>query len=136
MLRRCASGCCSRRKASQHEKLTQVRRLTLVALRQIGGRFEELYAQTGEVLATLRNMESQRAFIRANRDWLYRTLRAWQPMLLDWDNVGFTYDEHVRGALERAYRFLAPRFMPVTDWLAARQAMAQQKKGQERGMVW
>jgi hypothetical protein len=122
--------------ATQHEKLTQVRRLTLVALRQIGGRFDELYAQTGEVLATLRNLERQREFIRANRDWLYRTLRAWQPLLLEWETIGFTYDERVRGALERAYRFLAPRFMPVTDWLAARQAMAQQKKGQERGMVW
>jgi len=122
--------------AAQLEKLTQVRRLNLVALRRIGGRFEELDAQTGEVLAALRNLESQRTFIRSNRDWLYRTLRAWQPLLLEWDGLGFTFDDRVRGALEHAYRFLAPRFMPVTEWIAAAQGAGQQKKPRERGMVW
>ena len=123
--------------ATQLEKLTQVRRLSLVALRRIGGRFEELDAQTGEVLAALRNLDSQRTFIRSNRDWLYRTLRAWQPLLQEWGGLGYVFDESVRAALDHAYRFLAPRFMPVTEWIAAAQAGAgQQNKAQERGMVW
>jgi hypothetical protein len=123
--------------AAQLEKLTQVRRLNLVALRRIGGRFEEVDAQTGEVLAALRNLESQRTFIRSIRDWLYRTLRAWQPLLLEWDSLGFVFDDRCRMALEHAYRFLAPRFMPVTEWTAIAQAgAAQKKKAEERGMVW
>ncbi len=123
--------------AAQLEKLTQVRRLNVTALRRIGGRFEELDAQTGEVLAALRNLDSQRTFIRSNRDWLYRTLRAWQPLLLEWENVGFAFDDQVRAALEHAYRFLAPRFMPVTEWLAASMPGASlKKKPGERGMVW
>jgi hypothetical protein len=122
---------------TQLEKLTQVRRLNQVALRRIGGRFEEVDAQTGELLATLRNLESQRTFIRSNRDWLYRTLRAWQPLLLEWANVGFTFDEPMRMALENAYRFLAPRFMSVTEWKSAAQAGANRKKQEEqRSMVW
>ena len=123
--------------AAQLEKVTQVRRLNLVALRGIGGRFEELDAQTGEVLAALRNVESQRTFIRSNRDWLYRTLRAWQPLLLEWGSLGFTYDERFRAAIENAYRFLAPRFMPVSEWVSLERAGAlRQKKEQDRGMVW
>jgi hypothetical protein len=123
--------------SSQLEKLTQVRRLNAVALKRIGGRFEELDAQTGEVLAALRNLEGQRMFIRSNRDWLYRTLRAWQPMLLEWDSLGFTFDERARAAIENAYRFLAPRFMPVTEWASLNQHGAGlKKKPQERGMVW
>ena len=119
------------------EKLTQVRRLNLIAVRRIGGRFEELDAQTGEVLAALRNLESQTTFIRSNRDWLYRTLRAWQPLLQEWSSIGSTFDEQVRAALEHAYRFLAPRFMPVTEWAALTQpGAAPKKKPQERGMVW
>lgn len=119
------------------EKLTHVRRLNGVALRRIGGRFEELDAQTGEILAVLRNLESQRAFIRTNRDWLYRTQRAWQPLLLEWDGVGFSYDEHTRGTVERTYRFLAPRFMPVTEWISATSPGADQKhEPRKRGMVW
>ncbi len=69
--------------ASHLETLTQVRRLAATALKQIGHRFDELDAETGEVMAALRNSESQRTFIRSNRDWLYRTQRAWQPLLLE-----------------------------------------------------
>jgi hypothetical protein len=119
------------------EKLTQVRRLNQVGLRRIGGRFEEVDAQTGEVLAALRNLESQRTFIRSNRDWLYRTLRAWQPLLVEWGSLGSVFDERVRVALENAYRFLAPRFMPMTEWAAIAQPGAgQKKKAPDRGMVW
>jgi hypothetical protein len=65
--------------------LMQVQRLTQIALRQIGQRFAEIDAQTSEVTAALRNMESQQAFLRSNRDTLYRSLRAWDPLLKEWD---------------------------------------------------
>jgi hypothetical protein len=122
--------------AAQVETLTQVRRLTAVALRRIGGRFDELDAQTGEVLAALRNIDSQRTFIRGSRDWLYRTQRAWQPLLLEWEQVGFTLDDMARGAIEHSYRFLAPRFMPVTEWMAASRAGVKAQSKQSRRMVW
>lgn len=123
--------------ATQLETLAHVRRLTGVALRRIGSRFEELDAQTGEVLAALRNLESQRTFIRSNRDWLYRTQRAWQPLLLEWDDVGPSFDGRARTVLDHSYRFLAPRFMPVTEWISVtRPGANKQQKAQERGMVW
>jgi hypothetical protein len=123
--------------SAQLETLTQVRRLTGVALRGIGTRFEELDAQTGEVLATLRNLDSQRSFIRTNRDWLYRTQRAWQPLLLEWDTVGLAFDEVARVVVDHSYRFLAPRFMPVTEWISiTRPDRTRQQKARERGMVW
>jgi len=123
--------------ATQLETLTHVRRLTGLALRQIGGRFEELDAQTAEVLSALRNLESQRTFIRSNRDWLYRTQRAWAPLLLEWEDVGPTFDGHARTALDHSYRFLAPRFMPVTEWISVtRPGAGGKQKVQDRGMVW
>ena len=118
------------------EKLVQVRRLNGTAVRRIGGRFEELDAQTGEVMAALRNLESQRTFIRSNRDWLYRTVRAWQPLLLEWETVGSVYDQRARAVLEQTYHFLAPRFMPVTEWLTVSNPTARKQKAQERGMIW
>jgi hypothetical protein len=119
---------------SHLETLTQVRRLTIVALKQIGHRFDELDAQTGEVMAALRNAESQRAFIRSNRDWLYRTQRAWQSLLLEWDTAGTSFDEGVLQLLNRSYQFLAPRFMPVTEWTTPNRPGA--KKDAMRQMVW
>jgi hypothetical protein len=118
---------------SSRETLTQVRRLTVVALKEIGRRFEELEAQTGEVMVALRNIDSQRDFIRAKRDWLYRTHRAWQPLLLEWDMAGFSFDEGVLHLLNRSYQFLAPRFMPVTEWRSMTRAHGQTAN---RRMVW
>jgi hypothetical protein len=124
-------ACASRRDGTPMETQTQVRRLAAEALRQIGRRFEELDAQTGEVMSALRNADSQRAFIRSNRDWLYRSLRAWEPILGEWDKVE---DECPRGLLPRTYRFLAPRFMSVTEWVS--QTRPPAAKEQVRRMEW
>ena len=120
---------------SHLETLTQVRRLTSAALKQIGHRFDELDAQTGEVMAALRNTDSQRTFIRSNRDWLYRAQRAWQSLLKEWDVAGIGFDEGILLLLNRSYQFLAPRFMPVTEWTSLLRP-AKSKKDATRQMVW
>jgi hypothetical protein len=120
--------------ASHLETLTQVRRLAATALKQISRRFDELDAQTGEVMSALRNADSQRTFIRSNRDWLYRTQRAWQSLLAEWELAGIGFDEGILQLLNRTYQFLAVRFMPVTEWTAA--SHPKQKKDTTRRMVW
>lgn len=120
--------------SGQTETMTRVRRLSGVALREITRRFDQLDAQTGEVMATLRNIERQRVFIRANRDWLYRSQLAWRPVLDDWETSGAELGEATRQLLSRTYRFLAPRFMPVTDWLSA--ARPNRNKAPMRQMTW
>ncbi|MEJ0017400.1 MAG: hypothetical protein WDN25_12695 [Acetobacteraceae bacterium] len=117
------------------ETLTQVRRLAGAALQQISPRFEELDAQTGEVMSALRNAESQRTFIRSNRDWLYRTQRAWDSLLREWDVAGVGFDQGILALLARSYQFLAPRFMPVTEWASSTHP-TKTKKTVDRQMVW
>jgi uncharacterized protein YukE len=119
--------------SSQMETLTQVRRLTGIALKEFQRRFDQLDAQTGEVMATLRNAGSQRAFIRSNRDWLYRSQRAWQPIVDEWDEAVGEFDEGSRALLSRTYRFLAPRYMPVTEWLSPSRL---ERKKPLRQMAW
>jgi hypothetical protein len=120
--------------SSRTETLTQVRRLAGTALKQIAARFEELDAQTSEVMSALRNADSQRIFIRSNRDWLYRSQRAWEPLLREWDTAPDMHDEAFPALLARSYQFLAPRFMAVTEWtMLTRQR--PRRKGQKR-MVW
>jgi len=122
--------------ASHIETLTQVKRLTALALRQIVARFDELDAQTGEVMAALRNVESQRAFIRSNRDWLYRSQRAWEPILAQWDGASGSFDEGTLALLGRTYQFLAPRFMPVTEWISATRPGQPAKVNKSPRMIW
>lgn len=122
--------------ASHIETLTQVKRLTAIALRQIIARFEELDAQTAEVMAALRNAESQRTFIRSNRDWLYRSQRAWEPILALWDTTAGAFDEGTLALLGRTYQFLAPRFMPVTEWISATRPGQPQRVNRAPQMIW
>ena len=87
-------------------------------------------------MAALRNADSQRTFIRSNRDWLYRTQRAWQSLLAEWDVAGIGFDEGILQLLNRSYQFLAPRFMPVTEWASrTRPAKRKQDDGATDGVV-
>jgi hypothetical protein len=120
--------------AAQWDTLTQVRRLSKLALQDLTRRFDELDAQTGEVMPALRNATAQREFIRENRDWLYRSLRAWQPIINEWQDAGTDLDDAARDLLSRTYRFLAPRYMPVTEWLSP--TRPQKTKAPIRQMTW
>lgn len=123
--------------AERQTVLARVRKLARVALRQVATRFAEIDAQTGEVLATLRHVERHTAFIRTHRDWLYRSSRAWETILLEWDSAMPGLDDAAWARLNRAYQFLAPRFMPVQEWLSAdAQASLRRAKRPDNVMVW
>ena len=105
--------------AERQATLIQVRRLAGRARDQLAARFAEITAQTGEAMSTLRNIDSQRAFIRAHRDWLHRARLGWEPVLAEWDGAPSWLDETAWARLGRTWKFLAPRFMPVQEWEAA-----------------
>ncbi len=122
--------------AAHLEQLTQVNRLTGIALRQVARRFDELEGQTGEIMPALRNLESQRTFIRSNRDWLYRSQRAWEAVLSEWDAAVPGSNESLSGLLSRSYQFLAPRFMPVTEWISPQRLGPRRKDALITQMAW
>ena len=110
-----------RSKAGLAETSMQVVRLISVGYRQIRSRFEDVDAQTGEIISMLRNIESQRCFIRSNRDWLYRSQRAWDATLQGWQTPQRVIGDGTAALLAQTYQFLAPRFMPTTQWQVAHQ---------------
>lgn len=118
---------------TQTETLSRVRQLAGQALKQLRQRFEEQDAHIGEVMSALNHIDSHRTFIRTNRDWLYRSQRGWETILAEWDVTEPNGDDSIRGLLTRTYHFLAPRFMPVTEWVSALRPLAKPKV---RGMVW
>jgi hypothetical protein len=118
------------------EMLQQVGRLATIALRQIRQRFDEVDAHTGEVIAALRNAEGQKSFIRSHRDQLYRASRGWESILSDWDLVGTGLDEAFWALMSRSYHFLAPRFMPVTEWRRLGDGEAVSASVRPAAMTW
>lgn len=122
---------------ARFECLLQVQRLGEIAVRKISLHFAEVDAQTGEVVATLRNIDGQRAFIRDHRDWLFRSRLAWEPLLKEWEGRPRRLDEPTWSLLNRTYQFLARRFMPTQAWLNASAGGGAPAKGRTQPvLVW
>lgn len=120
--------------SQRQEAMSRVTRLALSAREAFQERFDQLAAQTGEVMSALRNMESQQAFIRSIRDQLYREQRAWQEILDAWAAVD-PGEEVPWDLIMRTYQFLAPRYMPVTEWTPTGRA-PRPPAGKVQAMSW
>ena len=117
------------------ELLSRVKRLTSIAIGRINARFAELDRQTEVVLDTLRLLNIRRGIIRQHRDWLYCSLRGWEPILAAWEAASFDWSDGSWPLLGRTYRFLALRFMPMQEWQLANRAKLQDTALGAR-MVW
>lgn len=121
--------------AARRETLLQVIRLAATGVAQIASRFEQADAQTSEIMSALRNLENQRSSLRPHRDWLYCTLMEWEPVLQEWEaSAGVPEDEKLWRMMERAYRFLAPRYMAVQEWHASAASRPMAERG--KSVVW
>lgn len=95
----------------------QVTRLCNLAVKQYREMFEEIDAQTGEIMAVLKNVEAQVAYAREMRDALYIRLLAWNEILAEWRYVEVRRTEDKPDVMRRIYQFLAPRFMQTNQWV-------------------
>jgi len=111
-----------------------VKRLLIQALQEYGQEFLQLDAQTGEIIAVLKNVKSQVEFIRQMRDDLARRLLAWEGIERKWRTLSKKNQNAVEEALIETYRFLALRFLPAVNWKLVSQALNDQTKKTES--VW
>ncbi|MBC7637810.1 MAG: hypothetical protein H7251_19665 [Acetobacteraceae bacterium] len=126
---------------ARQEALQQTTKLSVAATAAISQRFSEIDAQTSEIMAALRNPASQRAFIRSNRDSLYRSQRAWEPILLAWEAAGPVtvreLDEQGWRRITKTYHFLAPRYMAFKEWQSAFGARSSRRVSKiDTAMTW
>lgn len=98
-----------------------VRRLMTVAVKRLTNLFEQIDAQTGEIMGMLKNPKAQEGYIRGKRDELYCRMVAWRDILAKWDKCDGKPSEGNVALLRETYRFLAPRFMPAQQWVLASQ---------------
>ncbi|MDR3435499.1 hypothetical protein [Telmatospirillum sp.] len=129
------------RERSVAEVLDQVVKLVELAMTDFSGRFLELDGQTGEILAVLKNLENQVLFIRDKRDDLHIRLMAWDDVIRDWKSVEVCVSYKVNDLIAQFYRFLAPRFMKVDDWVLMTKLQIHSEKldnlkRKNRVLVW
>ena len=119
--------------ASQRATMAHVQALAKRGLQEITNRFAEVDRRLGDMLAMLRDTPAAIAWLRRQRDWLFRTEQAWEPVFADWANAPNHVDEFLWKIVERTYSFLAPKFMSFEEWTVLD---AKRAKSVLRGSVW
>ena len=98
------------------ETIKQVGRLCSIPMMEFRQTFEELDAQTGEIIAVMKNMASQVKFIRETRDQLFQRFWAWNEITASWQQQPARRSRDCEHLLQETYRFLARRFLPQNEW--------------------
>lgn len=115
-----------------------VARLAQHALRRFEETVAQVDAQTGEIMGLLRNLEAHTTYIRDIRDHLHHHLMAWDEILEVWDAVKVKMSPDKPDLLRDVYRFLAPRYMQVNDWVLMTKLQQSDADGKKKlkSMVW
>lgn len=113
---------------SVRDDILAIRRLFKIAVDGFKDSFEQLDAQTGEILSALTNIAPVTKFIRKNRDDLRRRLWAWDPVIHRWSDIPAQRSTKAERALGDLYHFLAQRFLPRNEWELYSKALEKTKK--------
>ena len=112
---------------SSLEIANSVARLMEIAAAEFTERFDDIDAKTSEIMEALRNMGEQKKYVRQRRDELYCRLISWDEMFAWWDAVVLENNGDNVETMRESYRFLAPRFMQVDEWVLLGQVQGNGK---------
>jgi len=107
------------------DNATSVAKLIAKAVKEFREEFDTADGQTGEIISVLKNIVSQKEYIRGVRDSLYRRMVAWDDLLRGWDRQSGRIESDTPDLLRATYRFLAPRYMEADNWLLASQVQGK-----------
>lgn len=119
-----------------NDTVVQTARLMNRARGALQTSFDEIDAQTGEVVSMLRNVDAQILYIRGARNDLYVRLTAWEEILLGWRKAFTVRSEENVALLRDLYRFLAPRYMQTKEWILMGKLQANAKKPYGGSLRW
>ena len=118
----------------QRATMAHVQALAKRGLQEIANRFAEVDRRLGDMLAILRDTPAAIAWLRRQRDWLFRTEQAWAPVFADWANAPNHVDEFLWKIVERTYQFPGPQIHVVRGMDGAgRQACKVERCGVPSG---
>lgn len=105
-----------RRDRGMMEDLSRIHALIDPVVSKFDRTFDEMDAQTCEVLTILKNFEPTIEYIRKVRDDLHQRFMIWDEMIDGWKNLEPEENSEVERQLKKTYRFLAQNFMQGQSW--------------------
>jgi hypothetical protein len=100
----------------------EVHRVTLLmgqAMATYTKKFEDVDAQTGEIIGALKSFERQIEFIRDTRDELFFAFREWDVLISRWSTAEMKKSRATDSLISDTYRLLASRFAASRSMLKA-----------------
>lgn len=119
---------------TSRDSAQSVYRLLQQAVQSYAQEFLQIDAQTGEIIAVLKNAKSQILFIRKVRDELARRLLAWEDLEKKWRTLDRKNRRRIEEVTMETYRFLALRFLPAVNWKLVTQSLDEKANNSES--VW
>ena len=98
-------------------EVQRVRTLMEPPIRDFSFIFDQVDAQTGEILTVLRSYDKQINFIREMRDELHKKIMIWDEVIETWELDLSTRSKGIREAVQSTYRFVAYNFPQAQDWM-------------------
>lgn len=121
---------------SMIETVDQVARLSQRAIKLFRDYFDQIDAQTGEILSMLKNIDNQIGYIRQVRDALHCRLLPWEDFIQVWKTVFIVRSDENTNKIRDIYQFLAPRYMQFNDWVLVTRRGALKSKPIGGQMRW
>ena len=118
------------------DTVDQIARLSQRCLKSFDDQFETIDAQTGEVMAMLKNIGNQLEYIHKCRDDLYKRLYPWEEFIRKWKTVYIVKSEENVTRLREIYQFLAPRYMAFNDWVLVTKRGSEKSKPMGGVLRW
>lgn len=100
-----------------NEEVRRARILIRPAIHSFSGLFEQVDAQTSEIVAVLKGYDSMVKFVREMRDELHQRLVTWEEIIPAWDINLNRRNDAIRDAVRATYRFVSFNFPQTHDWL-------------------
>lgn len=117
------------------DTVTRVQKLCDIPMNDFRATFDEIDAQTGEIIAVLKNIDPQVKFIRDSREDLFRRFWAWNDIVTRWHDCPARRSRECEALLQETYRFLAQRFLPQQEWELFSKAQ-ERAQNQSTETVW
>lgn len=113
---------------SQLETANSLIRLVVLAVKEFEEKFETVDAQTGEIMSALKNLDTVKSYLRQHRNDIRVRMVAWDDLIAKWQDHPMKPGGPTEDLMRETYRFLAPRFMPVDEWVMMSKLQTPGKK--------
>ena len=105
-----------KRERSIYEELVRSELLLRRPIDEFNTIFQQVDAQSGEIISLLRNMERQISFIRSSRDDLHEKMMIWDDVIETWATLPVERTPDIEAKLRDLCRFLARHFIIEKQW--------------------